>query len=142
MRAALALAFLIIGCASDSIGGDVEMRSIATGSYAAVQPEERQAILISSAGEYARVWEQTIGGAERPQVDFDSESVVILLAGMKRSGGYSVEPRGVRLDGRVLIVDAVVNGPPPGAIVTMALTSPYAVIAVNTKAVDGVRWTP
>ena len=118
------------------------MRSIATGSYAAAQAETPQAVLIVSADDYARIWDQTIGGGERPQVDFDSESVIILLAGLKRTGGYSVEPRGVTLDGRVLVVDAVVKSPPPDAIVTMALTSPFAVIAVNTKALDSVRWNP
>ena len=101
-----------------------------------------QAVLIATADEYARRWEEIVGGGERPQVDFDSESVVILLAGSRRSGGYSVEPRGVTVDGRVLVVDAVVKSPPPDAIVTMALTSPFAVIAVNTKAIDSVRWNP
>lgn len=142
MRSALVLAFCILGCATDSIGGDVKMRSIANGSYAAVQPEQPRAVHVVAAGEYARVWEQTIGGGEPPAVDFASESVIILLAGSKRSGGYSVEPRGVRLDGRVLVVDAVVKSPPPDAIVTQAFTSPFAVIAVKTKALDSVRWDP
>lgn len=142
MKAAFALVFCILGCATDSIGGDVELRSIATGSYAAAEPEKPQAILITSAGEYARRWEEAIGGGERPAVDFATESVVILLAGSKRSGGYSVEPRAVSVEGRILVVDAAVKSPPPDAIVTMALTSPFAVIAVNTKALDSVRWNP
>jgi hypothetical protein len=142
MRAALAIAFCILGCATDSIGGDVEMRSLTNGSYAAAQPEQPQAIQIVAAGDYARIWDETIGSGERPQIDFATESVVILLAGSKPTGGYSVEPRSVRLDGRVLVVDAVVQSPPSGAIVTQAFTSPFAVIAVKTKALDSVRWNP
>ncbi len=118
------------------------MRTLITGSYAAAQAELPQAVLIESAADYARIWAETIGGGERPPADFEKESVVILLAGLKRSGGYSVEARGVTLEGRVLVVDAVVKSPPPDAIVTMALTSPFAVIAVNTKALDSVRWDP
>ena len=118
------------------------MRSIASGSYAAAQPETAEAILITSAGEYSRRWEEIIGNGERPQVNFDKESVVILLAGSRRSGGYSVEARGVTVEGRILVVDAVVKSPPTDAIVTMALTSPFAAIAVNTKDLDSVRWNP
>jgi hypothetical protein len=118
------------------------MRSLATGSYAAAQAEQPQTVLVESAADYERVWAETIGGGERPPVDFEKESVVIVLAGLKRSGGYSVEVRGVSLEGRILVVDAVVKTPPPDAIVTMALTSPFAVIAVNTKALDSVRWDP
>lgn len=118
------------------------MRSLTNGSYAAAQPEQPQAIQIVAAGDYARIWDETIGSGERPQIDFATESVVILLAGSKPTGGYSVEPRSVRLDGRVLVVDAVVQSPPSGAIVTQAFTSPFAVIAVKTKALDSVRWNP
>lgn len=136
------LHFAFLACATDSIGGDVEMRTLATGSYAAAQPERPRAVLIASAGDYARIWDDTIGSGERPQADFATESVVILLAGAKPTGGYSVEPRGVKLDGRVLVVDAVMKSPPSDAIVTQAFTSPFAVIAVKTKALDSVRWTP
>ena len=136
------LHLLFLSCATDSIGDDLELRSLATGSYASAQSESARAILVRSEAEYARVWKEDIGSAERPPIDFDKESVVILLAGMRRSGGYSVEVRGVKSEGRVLVVDAIVKSPPPDAIVTMALTSPFAVIAVNTNALDSVRWDP
>lgn len=116
------------------------MRILATGAYAAAQPQAPRAIAITSAADYARVWDETLGGnAPRPEIDFAKESVVILLAGSKTSGGYSVEPRGVRLEGDVLAVDAEVKSPPPDGIVTMALTSPWAAIAVDAK-FKTVRW--
>lgn len=153
MKAAILLAVALLGCAAtDSTtttttaqateGKNVSMRTLATGAYAAVQPEAPQAIAVTSEADFARVWDQTVGrGAPRPSVDFASESVVILLAGSKPSGGYSVEPRGARLDGNVLVVDAQIKSPPPDAIVTMALTSPWAAIAVDGK-FETVRWNP
>ena len=118
------------------------MRVLTTGGYAAATPESPQAIPVKSADEYRRVWQEQIGSGEPPHADFGTESVVILLAGLKRSGGYSVEPRGVSVDGRTLVVDAIVQSPPAGSMTTQALTSPYAVIAVDTKSFDDVRWTP
>lgn len=151
MRATLLLALALTGCATDTTdvtdattvaGGNVEQRIIATGSNAAVEPDAPKTVTISKAEEYRSIWESTIGGGQPPEVDFSKESVVILLAGQRRTGGYSVVPRGVSLDGRTLVVDAAINKPPADAIVTQALTSPYAVIAVNTKNFDNVRWNP
>ena len=155
MRAVLfALAFL--SCASDtpppaapaadngsaSASEIVETRTLTSGGYAQAQPERPQAVAVKSADEYAGKWQQTVGGGTPPQVDFAADSVVILLAGSRRTGGYSVDVRGARLEGRTLVIDAAVKGPPPDAIVTQAFTSPFAVIAVNTKNFDDVRWTP
>ena len=118
------------------------MRNLASGGYAAAKPDVPKAEVVRSAEEYARVWDETVGRGEPPQADFARESVVILLAGPRNTGGWSVEPRGVSLEGRTLIVDAAIKSPPPDAMVTQAFTSPFAVIAVGTKDFDGVRWTP
>src|SRR5688572_7448965 len=77
------LHFGFLACATDSIGDDLELRTLTTGSYATSQAEEPRAVLIESAADYERIWAETIGGGERPAVDFDKESVVILLAGLK-----------------------------------------------------------
>jgi hypothetical protein len=153
MRAAILLLAAALGCAAADTDTtttttnatsptNTTMRTLATGAYAAARPESPQAIAITSASDYARIWEQTLGGAApRPEIDFTKESVVLLLAGSKPSGGYSVEPRGARLDSNVLVVDAAIKSPPPDAIVTMALTSPWAAIAVDAK-FETVRWNP
>jgi outer membrane receptor protein involved in Fe transport len=156
MRAVLLLAFALTACASDttppaapaadnasaSASETVETRTLTSGGYAAAKPERPQAVAVKSADEYAAKWEQTVGGGTPPQVDFAGDSVVILLAGSRPTGGYSVEVRGARLEGRTLVIDAAVKGPPPDSMVTQAFTSPFAAIAVNTKDFDGVRWTP
>lgn len=142
MRAALLVSLALLGCATDIAGGNVELRILATGSHAAAEPDAPRAVAVKDAGELGRVWQETIGGGQPPEIDFAKESMVILLAGQRRTGGWRVGPRGVTLEGTTLVVDAEIVGPPPDAIVTQALTSPYAVIAVNTKKFDEVRWVP
>ena len=118
------------------------MRVLTTGAFAASQTERPEAVFAKSADELRRVWGESVGSGAAPEADFATESVVILLAGSKPTGGYSVEPRGVRLEGRTLVVDAEIKSPPPGSIVTQAFTSPFAAIAVSTRDFDQVRWTP
>jgi hypothetical protein len=83
-----------------------------------------------------------IGAGEAPAVDFETETVVFLFGGQRSTGGYSVDVRGVTMEGDTLVIDGSVQGPPPGAITTQALTSPYAVLAVKSRAIRNVRWTP
>jgi len=118
----------------------VELRTIGRGTYAAAKPQQPQAIAALDAASYQRLWPSTVGEGQPPAVDFASESVVFLLAGEKRTGGWSVEPRNATIEGDTLVVDAAIQGPPPGSMVTQALTSPYAVITVNTKSFKEVRW--
>lgn len=143
MKPALLLALTLLGCANATGTGDLSMRVLTSGEYGASQAESPRAIAAKSADELRTVWQEHIGPNEPlPQADFATESLVILVAGLRRSGGYGIEPRGVTLDGRTLVVDAAIKTPPPGSMTTQALTSPYAVIAVDTKSFDDVRWTP
>jgi len=120
----------------------VEISTLAQGSYATT--ESRGAHLATSADELARLWKEQIGDSEGavPSPDFSKGVVVLLLAGMKSSGGWSVEPQGVTVesDGTAVIV-ATVKGPPAGSMVTQALTSPYAVVFVSDRSVEKVRWS-
>lgn len=120
----------------------MELRTISSGAYAAARPQTPQAIAATDDATYRRLWPTTIGGGEPPAVDFATDSVVFLLAGAKPTGGWSVMPRGAKVEGDTLVIDAAIQGPPPGAIVTQAFTSPYAVITVKTKAFTDVRWKP
>ena len=84
------------------------------------------------------------GPAETPKAAVtvtpgDTESVVRLDLGRRTTGGWSVEPLGVSSDGGVLVVKTQINSPAAGSMVTQALTSPYAVIAVNAR-VTAARW--
>lgn len=117
------------------------MSVIARGGYATA--ESRTAVVATSAADYRRLWSQWIGSGENapPSVDLENGSVVFLLAGTRNSGGWSIEPQAVSVnaDGVAEIV-APVKGPGAGAIVTQALTSPYAVLLIRERGVKSVRW--
>jgi hypothetical protein len=85
-----------------------------------------------------------VEGADRrrqsPAVDFEKNVVVFLMGGMHNTGGWSVVPVSARVEGDTAIIDAKVQGPPPGAITTQAITYPYAVITINQRSVKQVRW--
>lgn len=121
-------------------GGSVEIRTIKSGAHASANPAEPRAAAAFDESRYHMLWSATIGDGEAPAVDFATESVVFLLAGEKPTGGWTVEPRAAVVEGETLVVDAAIKPPPPDSMVTQAFTSPYAVIAVKSKAFKDVRW--
>ena len=142
MRIALAVTILAmaLGCtAAAGKADDVTMTTLARGSYASHQ-DERTAVLATSAEEYRRLWQQLVGGGEMPAADFEKGVVVFLMAGMRNTGGWSVEPRSVTMDGDTAVITAAVNAPPADSIVTQALTYPYAVVSLDSRDVKRVRW--
>jgi hypothetical protein len=118
----------------------VEVRTVQDGGYAAAIPRQPEAHLAADAAAYHQLWTSLIGDNPAPAVDFGKETAVFLLAGRRSTGGYAIEVRGAAVDGTTLVVDAAIKGPPPGGIVTQALTSPFVVVAVTTKSAKDVRW--
>jgi PrcB C-terminal len=142
MRLTLALGILALaaGCAAAAgKADDVTMTTLARGSYATSQGD-RTAVLATTDAEYRRLWSSLIGGGEIPAADFDAGVVVFLLGGQRNTGGWSVEPKSVAMEGDTAVVTAEVKGPPPGSITTQALTYPYAVVSINSRDVKNVRW--
>jgi hypothetical protein len=142
MRTAIALAALLVAgsCTAASGGEKLEMRTISNGGNASTTPEEPRAVAAFDEETYKRLWTTMVGQDPMPEVDFTKEAVVLLFAGSRNTGGWSVEPKGVSLDGETLVVDATIQGPGRGDFVTMALTSPYAAIAVTPREFKDVRW--
>lgn len=125
---------------AENAGADtVEINTIARGGYAA--ESGRNAVLATNDADYRRLWQELIGGGEIPNVDFDRGVAVFLLAGMRNTGGWSIQPNSasIEADGTA-VIDAKVQGPPPGGIVTQAITYPYAVVVVSSRDVKKVRW--
>jgi hypothetical protein len=138
----LFLAVLALANACTAAGGTVkpEVRTISSGGYS--QAESTSAFAVFDQKTYETRWNETIGNGDRPAVDFSKESVVFLFAGMRTSGGYSIEVRGATLENETLMVDAVIHGPPAGSMVTQAITMPYAVVAVSGAKFSEVVWKP
>lgn len=60
-----------------------------------------------------------------PEVDFSKEAVVAVFAGEKPTGGF-----GISIEGSLAKARISLESPPEDAMVTQAITSPYAVFAV------------
>jgi hypothetical protein len=117
----------------------MEMRTVADGSYS--RAESRGAVAAFDETTYRSRWQSLISTDEQaPPVDFASESVVFVTAGQFPTGGYALKFHGAAMEGETLVIDAAVEGPPAGAIATQAITSPYVVIAVKSRAFKDVRW--
>ena len=91
-----------------------------------------------------RVIDKGAYGAESPKPSVtvtkgEKESIIRLELGTRPTGGWSIEPLEVSGDAKLVTVRTKVNAPPAGGIVTMALSSPYAVIAVDAD-VAAARW--
>lgn len=58
---------------------------------------------------------------------------LILSAGEKSSGGYSIGIESVTETDKNIVVSVKETAPEPGEIVTMAFTTPYCVVRINSK---------
>ena len=65
-----------------------------------------------------------------PEVDFSKETVLAVTIGMRSTGGHAVAFTGVDYEGDTLVATLRYTSPGPDDMVTMALTAPYAIIAV------------
>jgi len=83
----------------------------------------------------------TLSLAPLQAIDYDREHVVVVALGQKPTGGYSVTLAGSRISRGHLELAVDVREPAPGAMVTQALTTPCAAIAVTATGWEGLRIT-
>ena len=122
----------------NAAGGDsvptVAFETVAKGSQAAVT-KPRTAVIRSHA-DWNALWNEVnanrIPVPEAPKIDFSAHLVAAVFAGRKPSGGYAVTVQRVTRNTEGLHIWYRLSQPAPGAIVTMALTSPYHIISVAT----------
>jgi len=111
-------------------------KTLQSGSYANRTATAPQMIVARDAVTTRNVWQQGVA----PAIDFKKQSVVFLFAGQKMTGGFSIVVKSVKRHGKDLVIDAHIEGPQRGSMVTQALTSPFVAIAVpNVKAMR-VKW--
>jgi len=119
-------------------GGDsvptVAFETVEKGSQAAVIKPRTAVIRSESAWSalFREVNANRIPVPEAPKIDFSTHLVAAVFAGRKPSGGYAVTVQRVTRNTEGLHIWYRLSQPAPGAIVTMALTSPYHIISVAT----------
>lgn len=82
--------------------------------------------VITDDAAWKSLWKEALG-QEPPAVDFARFVAVAVFAGSQRTGGWSAEILPPEASSGSVVVPYKVRGPGPGAFVTMAFTSPYAV---------------
>ena len=115
-------------------------RVLAEGGYGNVRGSQRQVAYAGTERAYINLWNSLIGRGDPPPIDFSKEGVLFLTAGEKPTGGYGISVKTIRRDGEAIVVNATVTPPPPDAMVTQAMTSPFLVIAIPKVDAAGVRW--
>jgi hypothetical protein len=101
------------------------------GAYSAQETAKR--VVVKDQKGWEEVWSGMNGNIDPkpqiPKIDFDRRMVIAVFMGSRNTGGYSVKITSVELNGK-LTVKVKESGPPPGGMVTEALTAPYHVIVV------------
>lgn len=102
-------------------------------------------IHLASAAEVERlasVPDRRLSLAPLRDIQFDTEHVVLAALGQKPTGGYSVTLAGAEIVDDELLLSVNVQEPGPGMMVTQALTTPCAAIAVTASGWTDIRITP
>lgn len=141
LAAACAMAFAVTGSNANDAEEERAWRSIDSGGYSAVEEETR--VVINDEKTWHDWWKRHTAnihdtsqpdGIKAPEVDFEKETVLIATMGMRSTGGHSIRFTAVALDGETLTATVQSTSPGPDDMVTMALTYPFAIIAVPKHA--------
>ena len=133
----LAAAVLVAACAAagpSQAQNTVEhpFETIVAASHSGLAERRRE--LIRDETSWASLWAQVHTGfapvPPLPAVDFAQHMLIAVALGTRPSGGFAVEVRGVTSRGERLEVTVVESCPARGAMVSLSLTQPVAVVRV------------
>jgi hypothetical protein len=114
---------------------------VAQGGQGAAPPRDTFVVL-SDEDELRSFWSAVQADAfappPPPELRFDRETILGVRLAQRPTGGYGIEVAGVERDGDELFVDVVLREPAEGAIVTQALTQPWAIVRVLGMEADVV----
>jgi hypothetical protein len=99
----------------------VEVEQLASGDRLAGEPYREPRLLVAGSAE------ELSGAAGTEVPDLGDGAYLAALWGEKPTGGYSVGFEGASVEGRGATVTLALGEPPPGLIVTQALTYPHAI---------------
>ncbi|TVR55801.1 MAG: protease complex subunit PrcB family protein [Spirochaetaceae bacterium] len=113
----------------------MEIVSLAQGTYSGVTDERVD--VVTDAAAFARLWREAHSGMvpapDPPDIDFSIEIVVSVFMGTRTSGGYAIEVIGAVETAETIRVSVSRRAPGPDDFVTMAITSPYHIVALERR---------
>lgn len=96
--------------------------------------EDSTRLVVRDSAALAAAWPGLALGTEPPVVSFEGGLVVIVAAGRRPSGGYTITADSAVREGDTLRVHVVTTSPGPGCITTQALTAPATAVRVDDSA--------
>ena len=116
-------------------GGQVPFATVDKGSRSGVR--ERKFVVIKTSQEWEALWRAHRSGTSpdkpAPALDIQSEMILAVFAGEKKTGGYGIEILRIEEDGAARSLNAFVRetSPAPSAIVIQMLTQPYHIVKLR-----------
>ncbi len=114
-------------------GNDVPFTTIDSGSNSGVNV--RHLVAIKDQAEWMALWRRHASNLQPPptppNVDFNSEMVVAVFSGERKSGGYGIQVDSIKLAGNKLVVIVSETSPGPGDITMMMITQPYHIVRLG-----------
>lgn len=128
----MTLCALLTILSSVSAAEPIKMRTLAQGNFSGLQTAIN--LVVTNSAQWREIWNkhsvQRTPAQAAPEVDFQKESVLIVTAGQKRSGGHRIEIAEVRQTGEKVQVLVKTRAAKPGGIQIQALTAPFHIAAI------------
>lgn len=94
--------------------------------------------IVSDQEAFENLWEEHTGSSsDLPRVDFEQQTVVAVMMGQKKTGGYQITITGVRKEGDALVVSYSEKMPASGSFNSQVLTAPAHLVRIDASAADG-----
>ena len=130
--ATLLLIVMFLANSGTGRADNLPMRKIAKGAMSGVREAKQEVIKTKS--DWELFWSKHSVNQSAvtaiPDVDFGKETVVAVIMGQQRTGGFTIEIIGVESEAEKLVISIKRSSPPKGAMVIQALTTPFHIVAV------------
>ena len=130
----LAFALLTAGCDEDDViftdpDGDLAFETVLLTQDSDL--DDSLGLVIDDQAEWDDVWDEIGRGGPPPDIDFRRDELLLVSAGSRPNGCYSLQIRRVRLRGGLLEVDADLNEPGSGCICPQGTVRPVHVVRIR-----------
>jgi len=109
-----------------------EIKTIGKGAFGVIdQPLQ---VVVTNKTQWAELWAKhsadKLPKPEPPEIDFNKNTVILVSAGRKTTGGYTIEITDVRRSKDKTEIVVTSKGPKEGALTIQALTAPFHIVEV------------
>jgi hypothetical protein len=115
----------------DDDGAGLSFVPVGKGSYGGVN--DRRFVVVKTRDEWKELWGEINGNVlplpPLPEIDFSRQALAAVFQGLQRSGGYSISVEAIIETADRVTVSVREQEPGPQNLVTMALSSPWEVVA-------------